>query len=272
MAIAINAQSTRQDAGFGASSITFAFNPAISSNDYLTVCVWAQTSGLSTTGVTFNGVALTLLAAATQTAEFSIWGLVAPASGSHNVVVTFSGAAAFAGSAYAASWTGVNQTTPVNTTATRATVNTGYSDSVADTILADLVLDIAGLTTTPTVTLGAGQTSLINAAPSFRVVASSKPGNDGTVSMSGSWSGSASYGHAMVAFISSTHTFMTATESVTSTDSKSFQTQLVLNEIENNITDVESIFTGQRFTESVKLLEWLTIKRDIDEPDDDFTA
>lgn len=73
------------------------------------------------TGVTYNSVAMTqvwqLDASGGVVARSSGWILVNPATGTHNIVVTYSPAGAGYNAAAATSWTGVNQTTP-NRTAT----------------------------------------------------------------------------------------------------------------------------------------------------------
>jgi prepilin-type N-terminal cleavage/methylation domain-containing protein len=67
------------------------------------------------TSVTYNGVALTLKGTETNSddARVEIWSLVAPDTGSHNVVITFSAALAQEGVAGVMTFTGVDQTTPL---------------------------------------------------------------------------------------------------------------------------------------------------------------
>lgn len=88
--------------------------------------VGAMTQGGSVTGVTYNGVSMTLLTSQNTTGgmEFSsIYYLVNPPSGAHNIVVSATGASyTFAA---AADYTGVDQTTPLPTS------NTAFSDSTS---------------------------------------------------------------------------------------------------------------------------------------------
>ncbi|MFL5304729.1 MAG: hypothetical protein ACJ8F1_05925, partial [Polyangia bacterium] len=111
----------------------------------------------SATTVTYNGVALTFAGASTNgTVRSEIWYLVAPASGTHNVVVTAPNATAV--TATSMSFTGVNQTTPLGSTV--GAIGTSTSPQVSLTsAVGEPVFDVAGAvgTTAPTVA-GATQT------------------------------------------------------------------------------------------------------------------
>lgn len=88
------------------------------SNRFLEVVATAN-SGFTTTSVTFNGAPLTLIAAVNDSAgpEHSAWYMVAPDVGTFDVEITASGSVTAGG---AASYTGVDQTTPINASTTGA--------------------------------------------------------------------------------------------------------------------------------------------------------
>jgi hypothetical protein len=111
----------------------------------------------SATSVTYNGVALTFAGAATNgTGRSEIWYLTAPASGTHSVVVTAPNATAV--TATSMSFTGVNQTTPLGSTAGAIGTSTSPQVSLASAV-GEPVFDVMGAvgTTAPTVA-GATQT------------------------------------------------------------------------------------------------------------------
>jgi uncharacterized repeat protein (TIGR01451 family) len=138
---------------------------ALGSNRVLIVGVSIRNSASQTvSSVTFNGTGLNLVGQTTNStnARVEIWRLIAPATGSHNVVVNLSAAARFAGGA--ASFTGVSQTpalafgsyfsaTGNTTTPTVNVTGVGQGQLVVDTI-ANANLGTA--TVAPCV--GAGQT------------------------------------------------------------------------------------------------------------------
>src|SRR5450432_3741075 len=77
-------------------------------------CGAGTTACGTTTSVTYNGTALTFAGASTNgTVRTEIWYLVAPAAGSHSVVVTAPVATDITASSV--SFTGVDQATPVGT-------------------------------------------------------------------------------------------------------------------------------------------------------------
>jgi hypothetical protein len=108
-------------------------------------------------GVTYNGIAMT--AVETGDAEVRLFGLLNPATGSNNIVASFSGLDAAA--AVAASYTGVDQTTGWNNVVASATGNGSPSISVTSAtgnlvVGASLYLDLSGQSVQ---TVGADQTS-----------------------------------------------------------------------------------------------------------------
>src|SRR3990167_11248949 len=93
-----------------ASSLTFS-HTCTGSNLYLKVTVGVNFTDSDVTGVTYNGVALTLLRALENTMRDEYWYLIAPATGAHDIVVSFAGASREK-VCNAESYTGVHQTTP----------------------------------------------------------------------------------------------------------------------------------------------------------------
>lgn len=81
----------------GAATLTFAIAPAVNVNKLIVqVACWGTNRAIS--GVTFNGVAMTKAVQNDDAGDgnnASIWYMDNPPSGSHNVVVTAPGAAAF---------------------------------------------------------------------------------------------------------------------------------------------------------------------------------
>ncbi len=109
---------------------------------------------MTTTGVTYGGTGLTLLVGHTEAggnARVEIWYLLAPASGTADIVVTQSAANAMVGGA--TSWTGVDQTTPFgpNATADGAPSRTTYATATDTSFTVP-----AGVTTITVKAWGAG--------------------------------------------------------------------------------------------------------------------
>lgn len=107
MAIAFGAESGRQQA-VAATSLTYAFS--ISGSD-LQLRVGALTTAGTITGVTYNGTSMTQIATTAADAGVTIYthGLIAPATGSNNVVVSTSASAVIV--SHAVYYTGASQTT-----------------------------------------------------------------------------------------------------------------------------------------------------------------
>lgn len=87
-------------------------------------------AGTTVTGITYNGVALTLIgvqSSITGACRVESWGLIAPATGTNNIAVTLSAAAVSASTAV--SRTGVNQTTPTEAFNSAQATNIGAADA-----------------------------------------------------------------------------------------------------------------------------------------------
>lgn len=136
------------------------------SNRYLTVGIsMLSVGGSSVSGITYNGVALTLIkaqASVSGAVRAEIWGLTAPASGSNTVAVTLSASLDSIGGAV--SFTGVHQTSPYEAANSATATNVGAADATVDvTTVADndWCIDVVASDDTA-ITVGAGQTSRNN--------------------------------------------------------------------------------------------------------------
>lgn len=135
-------------------------------NRYLVVGVsMLSVAGSSVSGITYNSVALTKLghvASVSGAVRAELWGLVAPATGSHTVAVTLS--ASLDSEANAVSLTGIHQTLSIEGFNTATATNVGAADATVNvTTVAnnDLVIDQVASDDTA-ITVGAGQTSRNN--------------------------------------------------------------------------------------------------------------
>lgn len=142
MAIAFDsAASKSQDSS---TTNTFAHTCAGSNRIILVGCM---TTNGTITGVTYNGVSLTqAIDNTTGGSTFNhiyLFYLIAPATGTNNVIVTSSGS----GSVYAASasYTGVAQTSPIDGTSATTTTTTGaFSKSVTTSVANDWIIGYVG--------------------------------------------------------------------------------------------------------------------------------
>jgi hypothetical protein len=129
MAIAFNASADLGNTGGGTSTLTTAYTCSSGSNRLLVVGVIGDTTLDNVTGVTYNGVAMTL--AVKQTTVFSnnrvtyLFYLLNPASGSNNVVISASVAEYLFG--LAADYTGVGQFAQPDNTIANIGANTSIT-------------------------------------------------------------------------------------------------------------------------------------------------
>jgi hypothetical protein len=99
-------------------SMTISHTTSSGSNRLMLVGVSINNDGLETvTSVTYNGVGLSFVGADARSddARVEIWSLVAPATGTHDVVITFSGDLQQEAIAGVMTFTGVDQSTPLGT-------------------------------------------------------------------------------------------------------------------------------------------------------------
>ena len=146
----------------GTTTLTFA-HTTTGTNLVLVVGVSMNISGgVSATvgGVTYNGVALTKAGAHNDSANqrrTEMWYLIAPATGTHNVIVTVKVpfAATIGTVAGATTFTGADQTSPIRTYASNdGNTNAPYVDVASDTN--DMVLDTMATLGSRTVTSASG--------------------------------------------------------------------------------------------------------------------
>lgn len=137
------------------------------SNRFLAVDVaLLSLAGVSVSSVTYNGVNLSLVGlqtSGTGAVRTESWGLVAPATGTNSIVVTFSGSIGAGGSAgTAVSYTGVHQTSPTEAFTGATATNVGAADATVTitTVAANDWVHVAVASDDATIT--AGQTSRSN--------------------------------------------------------------------------------------------------------------
>ncbi len=167
----ITAVSTSQSSSNNTTSLSFSHTPGSGSNRLLLVSVGLGAvtdtgNPPSMSGVTFNGVAMTLVdsqisgsgGAGDDTISY-IYRMVNPPAGPANVVVTLGGAGSLV--VGATTFTGVNQTTPLGTPV--KTSGTGATASMAVSSAAgQLVYGTSSWDEQPAVTVSVDQTSLWN--------------------------------------------------------------------------------------------------------------
>ena len=186
------------NSGFGGARSSFSWLHTTSGTNRL-LYVGVTTVDDSVTGVTYNGVAMTLIdsqAASTGDSKVTTFYLVNPTSGSNTVEVTLGGSEIANGSyAAAVSLTGVDQTSPLDAS------NKAQAATVDVTVVAaqSWVIDTFARLASTVVTVGAGQTERWNAASDLglRVAGSTEPNvSAGAVTMN--WTGG-SYAPCIVA-------------------------------------------------------------------------
>lgn len=198
MAIAFDTATTGSVAG-SPTSLTFSHTNGSGSKRLLVVCIAYQDT-TSATGVTYNGVAMTFVARASQNFTSSeIWYLANPSTGANNVVITMSGATSYI-TATANSFTGVAQTSLTDGSNTATGSSTTASVDVTTGRDNSWVIDCVAIQTNTgdiTLTVGSGQTQRSNQTNSSqeRQGTSTEPTTtagtvtmDWTLSISRNWS------------------------------------------------------------------------------------
>jgi prepilin-type N-terminal cleavage/methylation domain-containing protein len=111
----VTADNTTSGSIDGLSSITISHATSGTNRLMLVGVTFNNDNNETVTSVTYNGVALTLKGTETNSddARVEIWSLVAPDTGTHNVVITFSAALAQEGIAGVMTFNGVDQSTPL---------------------------------------------------------------------------------------------------------------------------------------------------------------
>lgn len=154
------------NSGYQAASSSYSWSHTCTGADrYLVVGISMLSLAQSVSGITYNGVAMTLIgtqASVTGAARVELWGLVAPATGSNTIAVTLTGAIASAGCA--TSFTNVNQSVPTEAFNSAQATNVGAADATVNvTTVADndMTVDIV-CSDDASITVGAGQTERAN--------------------------------------------------------------------------------------------------------------
>lgn len=178
--------------GVGGGSGTYSFSHNSNSDLLLVLISTGYTSaGGMPTGVTYNGVSMTLLTSITTNgARTGIYYLKSPATGANNVTVTISGDGAYG--AGAVSVIGADLTTTFGTPATANGNGSAASVSVATTTTNDLVVACLATrgVTNPTDTVTLSGTTLYNTYTAFgsgdsHVSGNSAAGTGSAVAMTG---------------------------------------------------------------------------------------
>lgn len=191
MAIAVD------NAGVSSDAASFSF--VLGGGSDRIVVFGGATETADITNVTFNGVGMTFQTLATSTeVRVEFWYMKEaqlPVAGTYTIAVTGTAANSMHG---AASFTGVDQTTPFSTPVTASGTASPVTVDVTGTLTTDMVVDFAGIKDPGTVTIGAGQSLGWNAlGTDVQGMGSREPGNGGTITMS--WTMTASVGWATIA-------------------------------------------------------------------------
>lgn len=158
MAIAVDTNTVAEEEA-GATSKTFS-HTCTGSNLVLVVATVSSGSA-DPTGVTYNGVAMTKAVGLGAALNTSLWYLANPATGAHNVVVTYAASTKFG--VCSTSFTGCNTDSPLGITGTA----TGTSGTASCTVTSQknnsVMVDSTFVNGVPTITQGASQTLVMNA-------------------------------------------------------------------------------------------------------------
>jgi hypothetical protein len=158
--------------------------------DYL---LYSCSMGRANSGVTYAGVAMTMIARVSQSAivteVLELWGLKAPATGANNLTVTPGGGAPQDTKGTISCWSGIDQTTPTGTAVTtnqdnqsNASISATVSSATGEVVIA------AAMVYNKAVTPGASQTSL-GVQQAFPGNAMSYKAGATSTTVSYSWSG-----------------------------------------------------------------------------------
>ena len=140
--MAITIGTITPDTGLAGGSDTFSHD---NNGDYLVVgvsSIIADVDGTPDT-VTYNGTSMTKIGDTGYSLDCgaTLWELIAPDSGAHDVVVTWTGDTTVARSMGAISFSGVHQTTPSGTVATATSNSTTAPSVTATTASGEVVVD-----------------------------------------------------------------------------------------------------------------------------------
>lgn len=166
--MAIGRDAVAYSSGTGASTLSWS-HACAGTNRILTVAVrvFDDTNDTERTvaSVTYNGVALTRIDRQAQgNIASELWYLVAPATGTNTVLVTLGAANDFSG-ASSVSFTGVDQSSPINTSAKAAGSSLEATVDVTTTVTNCVAIDsTVKYNTTEIPSIGSGQTNNIQSS------------------------------------------------------------------------------------------------------------
>lgn len=196
MALAIDAVSSTSGNGAG----PFSWSHTCSGSDrVLFVGISHYDSSDTVSGVTYNSVAMTAVpSGATNNGQFyvSLWYLIAPATGSNTVSVTFTGGV-FDFKAGSVSFTGADQTTPLGTAVTATGSSTTPSVTVTSAT-GEIVLDTLVIVHSGTLTVDGSQAQRWNGTGGSGFIKGGGSTESGAASTTMSWSNSTSQDWAIV--------------------------------------------------------------------------
>jgi len=172
------------------SPLTISHTVAAGSKRLLVVGIYGRAgTSFSISSVTYNGVALTEAGFSKSGLSYcGLWYLIAPATGTHNVVITFAGVGSPRISAGVVSRIGVDQTTPIGTVAA-TTLTTGQPTVNVSSATDEVVVDVVGVHADATFTVGANQTSRW-VAPTTGTMSAAGSEEPGAATVTMSWTAS----------------------------------------------------------------------------------
>lgn len=201
MAIALDGSYATSAGAVGSTKTISSFTVSSNANRYLIVGIGSGAGEPDVTGVTWNSTSLTLLKDSTAASDGGyrtyLYGLVAPASATADIVVTLSGSGNERTSVGAAVYTGVDQSTPIGT-AVSALVVGGNPTVDVSSASGELVIDAIGVSLDSTPVVGGGQTERVNVYDGSNCrFGMSEEAGAGTVTMS--WTGTTGFDSATCA-------------------------------------------------------------------------
>lgn len=190
MALAIDAVTDASGSGAG----PFAWSHTCAGSDrVLLVGISYYDSADTVSAVTYNSVALTVVSSSTvSNGQYTstMYRLIAPATGSNTVSVTFTGGV-FDFKAGSVSFTGADQTTPLGTAVTATGSSTTPSVTVTSAT-GEIVLDNLTIVHSGTLSVDGSQTQRWNGTGAAGFIKGAASTEDGSTSTTMSWSNSTS--------------------------------------------------------------------------------
>lgn len=190
MALAVDAVTNAS--GSGAGPFTWSHTCA-GSDRVLVVGISYYDSGDTVSAITYNSVAMTVVGSSTVSngqCTVSLYRLIAPATGSNTVSVTFTGSV-FDFKAGSISFTGADQTTPLGAANTATGSSTTPSVNITSAT-GEIVLDTIAIVHSGTLTVDGSQAEQWNGVGGFGFIKGGGSTEDGSTTTTMSWSNSSS--------------------------------------------------------------------------------